>query len=166
MFFWRFVLNQRFCSYCATLRALTRSVYQRSTYISLSLSLSLSLSPRSLYSLKVEQNRFCDKAYCMYEISYVYTGIQDFSNRSFFEKVNQRSKGIFLTFQGDFRPDQRTKVLSHCSMIYTSINSDSGILKRVFGEFRPYHWHRHLSPLIIKRVSFVYAPIGSPGFFC
>jgi len=50
-------------------------------------------------------------------------------NGSSFEKVNERSKGTFSTSQGDFRPGRRTKVLSHCSMIYVSIGLSSGILK-------------------------------------
>jgi len=141
-----FVLNKKKCSFgasClinATLRALTRSVYQRSTHDHrLSFSLSLSLFFFLFLSSCLLKVAWLSKQIVIRPVACMNLYLLKLrilsGNGSSFEKVNERSKGTFSTSQGNFRPGRRTKVLSHCSMIYVSIGLSSGILNRVLVNF-------------------------------
>lgn len=89
----------------ATLRALTRSVYQRWSTRDHRFSLFLSLFVLAVEG-RMEQIVIrpgaCTNSYLLH-----WNWIS-LDNRSSFEKVNERSKGIFQTSQGDFRPSQNT----------------------------------------------------------
>lgn len=140
MFFRRFVLNQRFCSYFATLRALTRSVYQGSTrdhclFLSF-FYFSFSLFVIWLHVVEGRTDIVIRSVACMH--LYLRTPrprLTSSSNASSsFEKVNEVKassrplREISAPFSG-----QR----SYPIVLWFTSASASGILNQVSGEFSP-----------------------------